>query len=71
MCPRPTPFAEAPGGLVRSSIKTMPLEGKTAHLGGDVCELRVLLAKSLPSGSFSFSSEQTGVTLKAKICYLK
>jgi hypothetical protein len=30
----------------------MPLDGKTAHHGGDVCEQCVLLAKSLPSGSF-------------------
>jgi hypothetical protein len=28
--PRPTPCEEAPGGAVVSSIKTMPLEGKTA-----------------------------------------
>jgi hypothetical protein len=28
--PRPTPCKEAPGGVVCSSIKTMPLEGKTA-----------------------------------------
>ena len=28
--PRPTPCEESPGGSVCSSIKTMPLEGKTA-----------------------------------------
>jgi len=28
--PRPTPCEEAPGGVVCSSIKTMPLEGKMA-----------------------------------------
>ena len=28
--PCPTPCKEAPGGAVRSSIKTMPLEGETA-----------------------------------------
>ena len=49
-----TPSAEAPGGTVCSSIKTMPLEGETAHHGGDICELCVSLAKSLPSGSFLF-----------------
>ncbi len=27
--PLPTPFQEAPGGAVCSSIKTMPLEGET------------------------------------------
>jgi hypothetical protein len=57
--PHPTPSTEAPGGGVCSSIKTMPLEGKMAHHGGDVCELCVLLAKSLPNGSFMFPPEQT------------
>jgi len=28
--PHPTPCEEAPGGVVCSSIKTMPLEGETA-----------------------------------------
>jgi len=28
--PRPTPCKEAPGGAVCSSIKPMPMEGKTA-----------------------------------------
>jgi len=37
--PRPTQCALAPGGGVRSSIKTMPLEGKRLHHGGDVCVL--------------------------------
>ncbi len=59
MRPCPTPSAEAPGGAVCLSIKTMPLEGKMAHHGGDDCELCVLLAKSLPSGSFSFPPECT------------
>jgi hypothetical protein len=57
--PWPTPSAEAPKGGVCSSIKTMPLEGEMAHHGGDVCELCVLLAKSLPNGSFLFPLEQT------------
>jgi len=45
---------EAPGGAVCSSMETMPLEGKMAPHGGDVCAMCVSLAKSLPSGSFSF-----------------
>ncbi len=57
--PWPTPATEAPGGRVCSSIKTMPLEGEMAHRGGDVCELCVLLAKSLPNRSFLFSPERT------------
>ena len=36
------------GWEVCSSIKTMPLDGKTAHHVGDVCVMCVLLAKSLP-----------------------
>jgi hypothetical protein len=46
-------------GVVCLSIKTMPLDEKTAHHGGDVCVMCVLLAKSLPSGSFSFLPERT------------
>jgi hypothetical protein len=34
--------------------KTMMLEGEMAHHGGDVCELCVLLAKSLPNEDFFF-----------------
>ena len=45
------------GGGVCSSIKTMPLDGKMAHRGGDVCVMCVLLAKSLPSRSFLFPPE--------------
>ncbi len=36
----------------------MPLGGEMAHHGGDVCELHVLLAKSLTNGSFLFLPEQ-------------
>ena len=57
--PRPTPSKEAPGGGVHSSMETMPLYGEMAHHGGDVCEMCVSLAKSLPSGSFSFPPERT------------
>ena len=39
--PQPTPSTEAPGVGVCLTIKTMPLEGETAHHGGDVCELCV------------------------------
>jgi hypothetical protein len=46
-------------GGVYSSMETMPLDGKTAHHGGDVCVMCVLLAKSLPSVSFSFPPERT------------
>ena len=35
----------------------MPLDGEMVHHGGDVCVLCVLLAKSLPSGSFLFLLE--------------
>jgi hypothetical protein len=49
--PRPTPSEEAPGCGVCTSIETMMLEEKTAHHGGDVCVMSVLLAKSLPLGS--------------------
>jgi hypothetical protein len=34
-------------------------DGKTAHHGGDVCVMCVLLPKSLPSVSFSFPPERT------------
>ena len=34
------------------SIKTMPLDGKMAHHGENVCVMCVSLAKSLPSGIF-------------------
>ena len=44
--------------LQRSSKGSMPLDGKTAHHGGDVCELCVSLAKS---GSFPFLPERTYV----------
>ena len=37
--PRPTPCEEAPGGVVCSSIKTMPLEGKTAPSWWGCCVL--------------------------------
>jgi hypothetical protein len=57
--PWPTPSAEAPGGGVCLSIKTVPLEGETAHHGGDICELYDLLAKSLPNRSFLFPPEWT------------
>jgi len=40
-------------------METMLLDGKTAHHGGDVCVMCVLLAKSLPSGIFSFPPERT------------
>jgi hypothetical protein len=40
-------------GGVYSSMETMLLDKKTAHHGGDVCVMCVLLAKSLPSVSFS------------------
>jgi hypothetical protein len=66
MRPCPTPSAEAPGGVVCLSIKTLPLEGKTAHHGGDVCELCVLLAKSLPSEIFH--SRQNVLSCKAVNC---
>ena len=35
------PFQRGSGGGVCSSIKTMPLEGKTAQHGGDVCVICV------------------------------
>ena len=57
--PRPTPSAEAPRGGVCLSDKTMPLEGQTAPLWWGVCVICVLLAKSLPSGSFLFPSKRT------------
>ncbi len=57
--PCPTPCEEAPVCGVYSSMETMPLDGKTAHHGGDVCVMCVLLAKSLPSVSFSFPPERT------------
>jgi hypothetical protein len=57
--PWPTPSTEAPGGGVCSSIKIMPLEGNMAHHGGDVCELCVLLAKSLQNRSFLLPPERT------------
>jgi hypothetical protein len=47
------------GWGVFSSMETMPLDGKTAHHGGYVCVMCVLLAKSLPSVSFSFPPERT------------
>jgi len=37
----------------------MPLEGEMAHCGGDICELCVLLAKSLSRVSFLFPPERT------------
>jgi len=37
----------------------MPLDGKMAHRGGDVCVMCVLLAKSLQRGSFLFPPERT------------
>jgi hypothetical protein len=46
-------------GGVYSSMETMPLDGKTAHHGGDVFVMCVLLAKSLPSVSFLFLPERT------------
>jgi hypothetical protein len=39
-----TPSKEAPEGGVCTSIETMMLEEKTAHHGGDVCVMCVLLA---------------------------
>jgi hypothetical protein len=57
--PWPTPFAVAPRGGVCLSIKTMPLEGEMVHHGGDVCELCVLLAKSIPNRSFLFPLKRT------------
>jgi hypothetical protein len=59
MAALPTPCEEAPGGVICPSIKTMPLDGKTAHHGGDVCVMCVSLAKILPSGSFLFLPEHT------------
>ena len=44
---------------VCSSMETMRLEGSTAHHGGDVCVMCVLLANSLMRGSFSFMPEHT------------
>ena len=40
-------------------MDTMPLDGKTAHHGGDVCVMCVSLAKSLPSGRVLFPPERT------------
>jgi hypothetical protein len=40
-------------------IKSMLLDGEMVNHGGDVCVLCVLLAKSLPSGSFVFPLEST------------
>ncbi len=57
--PCPTPSVEAPGDGVYSSMETMLLDGKTAHHGGDVCMMCVLLEKSLPSVSFLFTPERT------------
>ena len=48
MRPHPTPSAEAPGAAMCLSIKTMPLEGKTAQSWWGCMCLCVLLAKSLP-----------------------
>jgi hypothetical protein len=59
--PRPTPSEEAPGGVVCLSIKTMPLDGKMAHHGENVCVMCVSHAKSLPSGIFLFQPERTHV----------
>jgi hypothetical protein len=42
-------------------METMPLDGKMAHHGGDVCVMCVLLAKSLLSGRFLFPAEHTQV----------
>ena len=63
MRPHPTPSTEAAGGAVCSSIKTMLLDGKTVHHGGDVCELCALLAKDLLSKSF-FVPARTDITVK-------
>ena len=51
------PFKEAPGGGGCSYMETMPLDGKMAHHGGDVCVMCVLLGKGLLRGSFFFPSE--------------
>jgi hypothetical protein len=40
-------------------METMPLDGKTAHYGGDVCVMYVLLANSLLMVSFLFLPERT------------
>ena len=53
------PFQRGSWGGVCASMETMTLEGKTAHHGGDVCVMCVLLAKSLPSGSFLYPPEHT------------
>jgi hypothetical protein len=54
--PRPTPCKEAPGGGVRSSIKTMALEGRT---GGDVCVIVFSQPKLFQVGVFC--SRQNGL----------
>ena len=46
-------------GGVLSSMKTMPLDGKMAHHGEDVCVICVSLPKHLPSGRFLFPPEHT------------
>jgi len=53
------PFQRGSRGGVCSFMETMQLDEKMAHHGGDVCVMCVLLAKSLPSGSFSFPPERT------------
>ncbi len=40
-----------------SSMETMPVDGKTAYQGGQVCLMCVLLAKSLPRGIFYSSRD--------------
>jgi hypothetical protein len=47
-------------------METMALDGKTAHHGGDVCVMCVLLAKSLPGVSFSVP---TGTHLAVKLLH--
>jgi hypothetical protein len=63
----PTLSKEAPGGVVHSFMETMPLDGKTAHRGGDVCVMCVTLAKSLLSGSILFPRMHSGVKLLTPI----
>ena len=49
-------------------METMPLDGKMAHHGGDVCVMCVSLAKSLPREREFFVYAGTHLAVKLLSC---
>ncbi len=62
--PRPTPSEKAPGGGVYSYTEIMPLDGKTAHHGGNfLCEFCFTSKKSSEREFFVPAGTHLGVKL--------